>query len=465
MTIRAAASLVVLLLGALIAGTPPLHAQAGTPVDTLGWHVVQDGETLESITRRYLGTGELWPENHRLNPWIDDPNRLWPGQRLRIITERQIPRAGALVAQVRNEVDKNLARRGWIDASRGDALRPRDALRTSANSSAQLTFDDGAELVLTEYSQIFLKGLDALPTGVKRGTIEIARGQADFKLDAPKRRAERSEIELVIGDTVARPRPGDAAKAETRARASDDGKASLMVYGGRSEVEAAGQTVAVAQGEGTTVTPGEAPTPPERLLKRPALRRPAERDRFDYANPAFRWNAVDGAARYVLEICQDAECGALVQRVADLGADTTTWRSTRLPAEALYWRVTAVAASGLDGYPSRSVPFTIARDATDVAPPVVLVGVVGAGGTDADGALVVEARDRLRLFARDDASGVRTLRYRWAASEPWTPVSGRGALALEHDVRVLDGATRLHLQVEDALGQTADATVAIRSAG
>ena len=49
------------------------------------------------------------------------------------------------------------------------------------------------------------------------------------------------------------------------------------------------------------------------------------------------------------------------------------WQSGELPVAALYWRVTATSASGLDGYPSPAVPFQIVTEIADQDPPAVAV--------------------------------------------------------------------------------------------
>ena len=44
------------------------QAPSPAPGDETAWHVVAPGETLEQITRDYLGSAELWEDNWRLTP-------------------------------------------------------------------------------------------------------------------------------------------------------------------------------------------------------------------------------------------------------------------------------------------------------------------------------------------------------------------------------------------------------------
>jgi hypothetical protein len=130
-----------------------------------------------------------------------------------------------------------------------------------------------------------------------------------------------------------------------------------MVYGGAGEVEARGVKVDVPRGMGTSVPPGGAPQPPEKLLPAPEALGPAAAASFDYANPIFSWEAVPGAASYTLEVCRDPVCGQLVLR--QTGITQTRWDSDELPRAELYWRVLAVAASGLDGFSSMPRSFGV----------------------------------------------------------------------------------------------------------
>jgi hypothetical protein len=93
---------------------------------------------------------------------------------------------------------------------------------------------------------------------------------------------------------------------------------------------------------------------------------------------------VAGAAGYAVELCADPACGELVQRFAELPA--APFRpSGEMPLGELFWRVTPTSASGLDGYPSPAVGFTLLaveppRDRTPPAGELVLVGVTWEAG-------------------------------------------------------------------------------------
>ncbi len=461
-----------LLLGTSLLVTTPSRAQDPYQLpplprtgDKVDWYSVVSGDTLEAITFRHLGTSRLWRENLRLNPQINNPNLLRIGQRLRVITFRPPEPRRAELTDVSRRVEKQLhptfeTQRAVI----GDQLKERDGVRTYTRSSAELTFDDRSRLLVGEDSQIYLKRIDASLEGVSRDSIEIRRGQAEVQ--SRPERAGSKEIEIVIGDALARPRPDASGLARTRARRPEGGGAQVMVYRGISDVAAAGESVAVPRGMGTSVPEDGPPAPPERLLAAPTAETPARRSSWDFANPRFRWKAVAEAASYSVEICANGDCSQLLRRQDGLG-DLSWLPEEALPVGDLYWRVTAVSDSGLDGYPSRPWPLTITQERIDLDPPTVAVAIEGAGRVTPDGVAELAPGASLRLLMHDDVSGVQAVRYRWRqagaeGSDAWRTWR-RGTLA---PPEVSPPATSrdlvLEIEAEDRLGRVTETPWSLR---
>lgn len=307
--------------------------------DTVGWHVVKEGETLSRITARYLGSSEPWRDNWRLNPEIPDPNKLKPGQRIRVILSRTVPAQSALVTRVSRRVEKKPEPKPWTAARAGDQLVERNGIRTHEASSAELQFEDDTRLTLTERSLIFLRAPRAKATAHRGSEIEIVDGHAD--LDAPSRTSKSSDIEIVVGSTSAKP-SSPASKARFRKEGTS---AQVMSYRGAAKVSSAGATVAVTEGLGVAVPEGKKPPKPEKLLVAPSVKEVnVTGDR-----PKLQWPAVPGAASYSVEICRDSSCGELVARASGIRA--TEWQPAEAIAPGSYsWRVSAKSASGLDGF-------------------------------------------------------------------------------------------------------------------
>lgn len=330
-----------------------------------GWHIVRKGESLIRITVDYLGSSERWRENWRLNPEIDNPDLLLPGQRIRVLLSPPDSIPTARLATPSGQVDERPLPLGWDTARRDDLLVERDGLRTRENSSVEMTFTDGTSLVVSEDSLIFLRLPGSRKRTVGPGQVEILEGQAD--LEASPVSSAAVDVEILVAGARATPDRGDSGRSQTRARKSGGGGAEIMVYEGNTRVEAAGASVAVPRGMGTAVPKDAPPSPPEPLLPAPSTVAPAAGSSWAFPDPEFRWQPVAGAASYTVEVCRDRACSGLVERATGLAA--SVWRPAGLPVDAFFWRVTAVSASGLDGYPSPPVAFAVLNDRPDAEPP------------------------------------------------------------------------------------------------
>lgn len=331
-------------------------AAPATEPPGVGWHEVLEGQTLEGITAHYLGTSDRWRENWKLNPDLENPHRISPGTRLRIIMNARQP--SAVIRGISRRVEEKPHPDPWVPAKIGDTLRARDGIRTYRQSSAEIGFEDGAHLRINEESLVFLREI-AGPSGgpAARQTLEIVEGQADVEAQAAADSALPPDIEVVIGEARTRARTAAGEPAKARTRKTLRGGAQLMVFGGEAEIEAAGRSVKVATGMGTAADAGKPPKEPEKLLPPPAPLHPASGASYEHSNPLFTWAPVGGAAGYVVEVCRDVACGQIVARAS--GVAETSWTPRGLPLGPLHWRVTAQGASGLDGFPSAPVAFTV----------------------------------------------------------------------------------------------------------
>lgn len=389
--------------------TPLLWAQTPKEGDTLGWHIVKQGETLKKITEHYLGDGNLWPENHRLNPSVRDPDLLRIGQRLRVITARERAVSQAELVRVIRDVKRRRVPKPWEQATQGDLLKERDGVRTLEKSSAQLRFEDGTHLNIREDSLLFLTMVERNLRGIPRESVEVVTGQVELK--GQVKRPERLDIELVMGDTKAKPATDRFGNVQTRGRMDEEGTAAVMVFGGNTKVSAAGSSVTVPKGMGTVVEKGAPPTPPKKLLKAPGMSAPKHRARLGYGNPNFSWSAINNAVSYTLEVCRDAACATPILRRPLL--QETNFTPEQLPAGKLFWRVTAVDGNALDGFPSRPRPLEITNNTPDKLPPAVSAYPVGRGKALSADHIALAKGARIRLAAADDASGVARITYRW----------------------------------------------------
>jgi len=341
--------------GALVLWLALAQAPSPPPSDLdVGWHDVVEGETLEGITAHYLGTSERWRENWKLNPDLVNPHRITPGTRLRIIMSARVPTAE--IRGVSRRVEEKPHPEPWGPAKVGDKLRARDGIRTYRQSSAELGFDDGSQLRINEESLVFLREVGEKREGASRQSLEVVEGQADVEARAEEN-ALPPDIEVIIGEAKVHTRVTPGTPAQARTRKTGAGGAQLMMFGGEGELAAEGRSVKVGTGMGTAAEAGQPPKAPEKLLPPPAPIHPAKGATYEHSNPLFTWAPVSGAAAYVVEVCRDAACGQIVDRAT--GLSETSWTPRGLPLGELHWRVTAQGASGLDGFPSPPVAFTV----------------------------------------------------------------------------------------------------------
>ncbi len=345
----------LVLVGAIFGAASTAQAQT-LPIPASGMYVVQEGDTLESIAQKFLGSSERWRDVVNANPAITNPHFITPGARIRIIASRIIGAKRATIEQVFRQVEQMPFPRPWAAASIGGVLQERDGVRTFEKSSSELRFDNETRMVVSEDSVVFLREGTKAPENVSRKAIEIRAGQADLKVkDGPNGAA--NDFEFYIGDTRGTTKPGAKGSAASRARRSGDGGSRIMVYDGEAEVTAGGRTVPIPAGMGIAVTPDGRTSGPEALMQAPKPLTPNASQSFDFSNPTFDWDPVPGAQTYTVEVCRDESCAQLVDRA--VGIRMTRWTPRVLPIGDLYWRVSALSASGLDSFVSPAQKFTI----------------------------------------------------------------------------------------------------------
>lgn len=426
---------------ALFAASGMLRAEA-TYEDTIEPYVVKPGDTISAITHHFLGDVLFWRDNWNLNPQVRDPDKLRIGQVLQIITKRKVIAEAAEVVKAVNRTEKMLAAPDWQPAQPGDQLRSGDGLRTRQNSTAELQFNAESSLRLEEFSQVFLAEKRTSLRGVDRGSIKVEQGAVGLVF-APLNKP-RTEIELIAGPAVTRTQADANTGTNLRAAPMDDGGAKVMVYQGKSQVEAAGETVAVRKGMGTRVPDKGPPLPPVKLLPAPLLI--DAQLRWNYSNGILRWQAVEHAAEYLIEVCADAGCRQPLQRKQQSAAQLS-YQVQPLPAGLSFWRVRALSDQQLDGHSSEIGQIQVDDARPDLAGPMLALQPVAGFVIDQQGRYRLGPEARLAVHLHDEQSGVADLQIRNSTDE-WQDLSLEGAeLGLEQL-----GAAATQLRARDQLG-------------
>lgn len=368
--------LAVAVAVAAAAAIEPIHAQAPAaafPRDR-GTHIVRPGDTLESLAKQYLGDAQLWPEIARLNPELADPHWIYPGRKIRVVLQRPATTPNAKVTALSRRVEAQAAPVPWKSAEEDDLLLEDDGLRTFQKASAQLRFDDDTTATISEDSLVFIRRQTSSLGTASTKEIEIELGQADLEATTPAG-AIPPELEIVVRGTRTRAAAGPDGKVSTRSR-RDGNAAQFMMYQGSGSVAGTRGKVDLPAGTGSVVPPSAPPSPAERLLPAPPLLRPATGGELGRDFPRLEWNAVAGASGYVVEVCADPECGRLRERRTGVAATSLSLTEPLVDGSS-HWRVTAVAPSGLDGFPSAPRAFVAVDSVGPPAPVLSLLTVEG----------------------------------------------------------------------------------------
>ena len=323
---------------AALAGALSLAAIPATAADWI--YTVVDGDNLWDVSTRYLDTTLRYEQLRRLNN-IERPRRMQPGTRIRVPMKwiRSNP-AQAVVMAIggRPTLMRHDGSQEDLDAA-GATIGLGDRLRTPADSSVAVRFADGSVVTLYENSEMLFDHLSAHgETGMVDSRLRLIEGRLDTRVKPAVGPGSRFEIHTPSAISAVR---GTTYRAATR----ESGRLSnIEVIEGRVAVAGASKSLLVRGGFGTQVRKDAAPQRPSRLLPAPQIEPYPQPIR--YLNEALRWQPVDGASAYRVEIG------------AGTTLDVLAWGSVvqgprvRLPdlADGEYRvRVRAIDKNGLEG--------------------------------------------------------------------------------------------------------------------
>lgn len=211
--------------------------------------VVAPGETLWSISNKYLKDPTKWSEIIASNPQLSaDPSMTLPGTRIRVpvrLIKEEFQKA-QLIESIPDVQYKKKGEENWVAAGNNMNLFYEDSLRTLANGGAKVRFPTREIIQINENSYIVLRPQKILQ--------EVRLIQGDV-------RASKAKVIMPNG-TVVKPR-GD--KSDYQAKVREDNSEVVFVYKGKVDVTAQGKTITVPEGFGTHVPKFSAPSAPEPL--------------------------------------------------------------------------------------------------------------------------------------------------------------------------------------------------------
>jgi hypothetical protein len=411
-------------------------------------YTVQQGDTCLGIARRVLGDRTAYTLIHQHNPQLGpEPHKLVPG------TVLKLPRVGSksegappdarLTDKLGQVAVKEPTTEDWHHALRGMPLFRQWRVRSQQRSSAEVTFRDGGAIQMRENTVIIIYGPSKRPTLQRVLTASLESGALRTRL------AELDKATTLVVETPS---------AESRVQAGealvsvDDGGTSRVAnhrgaavrVRSRQRGRARGRTVRVSEGMGSQVDPGKEPSPPRPLPATPVW---IAGERL-FAGDAERggrirgaWQAVDGAARYRIEVAASADGKELVAS-AEAPASATDFEMHRLPPGTYHVSIAAIDGQGFEGKPSPREAMTL------VALQVQPLGTVAK-------ATPAEAQEQPDAQVPDQGAEQRDGQAASEAAEidPTTPVAAR-AVVQGSTIIAPDGMTC-------ALGQDAAASTTV----
>lgn len=315
--------------------------------------VIHRGDDVNAMLTRLVGSGGVAKvlEHNGLSPGAVPA----PGQEI-VVPGRflvDLSRSTAELLYTRGTVTAQAAGGSILPAGVGARLQAGDRLTTGSDGSASvrlvgvgeslehdhLFVDPGTEL---EISQILV----AEKGGWRSALVKLARGAVEVVTSGSAENKKQVEVETptAIGGVrgtefrvTVEPAFGDT-PVSTRVETLD----------GNVMTAASGAEVTVGAGFGSRIEEGQPPGAPRPLPLAPVPTLPADGGTLDGFE--FRWEPVDGAVAYVMEIALDDEF-LLIDQKAETTQPFHAPPTATLPIrdEPLHWRVSAIDGEGFRG--------------------------------------------------------------------------------------------------------------------
>jgi hypothetical protein len=327
-----------------------LPPSSGPPIEAPAWlYSVRPGDTLIALGQRYLADPSRWDVVQRLNR-VADPHRIPPGTVLRIPASllQSKPGQATLKAAHGSVRWRPTAQGDWTNAATGQSLPAGAEVQTGPQASATLELANGTQLRIHPGSTLALDMISLYANGLMADTrVRLLHGQTEIS-DNPARRGQQHlrvitpGAQAVVRGTVFRVGVSDGATREETVE-------------GSVAVTAAGNTVMVAQAQGTVAREGQAPLAARRLPAAPDVSQlPA---RMEQLPLRFVLPARSGE-RKTIWWAQVSPTDTFDVILAEKTAASGAVNFEDLPNGRYFLRVRAVDEVGLQGLEARH-PFTV----------------------------------------------------------------------------------------------------------
>ncbi len=260
----------------------------------------------------------------------------------------------AKLAEMSGHVDgRKAADLVWSPRSKGDKLEEGQMVRTRSRSFADIVFPDRSHMKLAESSQVAIQSLrrDVLKRS-EQSKVTLLGGAVETVLGS-QRRGKSLDLQV----------PGVKIKSNSRKFFASRRGENVRIANydqTRMELETVSATLTLGQNQGTLVEGGRASEVRD-LLPAPQDLRPERRPIAYQGEIELRWEGVEGAVRYWVEIAAGTSSFKKVVR-SHSDVRGTRFSPRGLKTGLYYWRVSAIDSLGLPGPKSRAGSFQVVHD-------------------------------------------------------------------------------------------------------
>lgn len=342
-----------------LSGGVPAAAEAADDVRL----IVHRGDDVNAMLARLVGTGAVSKvlEHNGLAAGSAPA----PGQELTVPARWlvDVTRSSAELLYTRGAVTARSASGTGLPAGIGARLQTGDVLVTGSDGSASVRLigvgeslehdhmfvDAGSEVEIAQLLVVEEGGWRSAFVKLVKGAVEVvtsgsAESKKQVEVETPTAigGVRGTEFRVTVEEAT------DGSPLATRVETLD----------GNVMTAASGAEVTVGAGFGSRTRQGQPPDPPRALPRAPLPTQPADGGTLDGFE--FRWDPVDGAAVYVLEIALDDEFLHIDQKV-ETTEPYLTPASASLPIQdgPLHWRVSVIGAEGFRGPASAPRSFIV----------------------------------------------------------------------------------------------------------
>ncbi len=245
----------------------PLEASAESPVVIK----VKQGDTLSQLCEKYLDDPKNWPQIAKLNR-LSNPNQIFPSEYLIIPVDllKGIPVKGKIThIQGKVELLPSTSRDKWLPVALNDLIEQGQKIRTSAESSVEISYPDDVFLFLRENTMVRVVKTREKSKINKAYDFFLDIGRSTSKIR--KATGKKNKYQIRTPTAVA-----GARGTNYRVNVDSEKNTRLEVLEGMVDVNAGKHSMQVASGYGTIVSKNQKrnkivkllpPSPPANLLQ------------------------------------------------------------------------------------------------------------------------------------------------------------------------------------------------------